>query len=220
MKCLILFISLVTQFLATAGLNVKEKENTGDSFLHPVPMDIMEQGLRLAAVSGRSDDGVQCNGCNYWKKLKLTGKLLLYFAQCKRSNSGDKEKTFLCLLDKLYGPNSKISAECKPCICDVICSRKPSFCARCQCGQDVLIPAPSVVPCLTNTGLDPANRTLCALRNYMIQADTNSLPVSCSETSKFFSCDSLCDVLKSNHIDMTDLLPTECLLREKCKTQN
>ena len=74
---------------------------------------------------------------------------------------------------------------------------------------------------MNNIITDPGNRTLCALRNYKIQADTNSLLASCAaEASKFFSCDSLCDVLKSNHIDMTDLLPTECLLREKCKTQN
>ena len=36
MKWLILLISLVTQSLAETGLFVKEKENTGDSFLHPL----------------------------------------------------------------------------------------------------------------------------------------------------------------------------------------
>ena len=84
-------------------MSITLKENIGDPFPDPMmanpsivseTMDIMEEWLR-AAPSGRSD--VQCTSCNYWRKLKLTGQLILYFSQCKHSNGGDKQQTFLCL---------------------------------------------------------------------------------------------------------------------------
>ena len=102
MKGLVILFSLVTRSLA-AGLRITLKENTGDLIPDPmmaapsivsVTMDIIEEWLRTGPF-GRND--VQCTSCNYWRKLKLTGKLVLYFSQCKHSNGGDKQQTFLCL---------------------------------------------------------------------------------------------------------------------------
>ena len=162
---------------------------------------------------------INYSDCNYWEKIKLSTKLFFYFVGCETSNYGDRQNADLCLIDKIYGPNSKMKEECKQYVCEVACSRKPSYCDECQCGQDIFILAPSVVPCLTNVTefSDKVSRTLCALRNYKTQSNKNSLPASCVDTAGLLSCDVICDTFLTAHINMTDLLPTECLSREKCK---
>ena len=220
---IIVIITLVIQSVE-AGKNLKVEEYSEESIpsmylsLVNLTLGITNQEMR-PAPSGRRTEQCASSGCNYWEKVKLSTKLFFYFLRCETSNFGDREKADLCLIDKIYGPNSKMKEECMPCVCEVACSRKPSYCDECQCGQDIFIPAPSVVPCLTNVTeySDKVSRTLCALRNYKTQANTNSLPASCVETSGLLSCDVICDTFISGHINMTDLVPTECLSRKKCK---
>ncbi len=106
---------------------------------------------------------------------------------------------FECIIENIYGvkpdppcsfcPTTEIPAECKPCICEILCFLLPSLCNLCKCSQDIFISAPNVVPCITRNitkDHDIVGGTLCALYNYKTQAKTISLPSSC-KTAGFCS---------------------------------
>ena len=223
MKALIIIITLsLSPVVRSEEGNLKAEENSEELIpklmersmaLLNVTRDVMEEEMRSSPSGRQWTRSGQCSssGCNYWEKIKLSAKVFFYFVGCESSNFGDREKAFLCLIDKIYGPNSEIKEECKPCICEITCSRKPSFCDHCKCGQDILIPAPNVVTCLTNVTkyTDNLSQMLCALTNYKAQANTTSLPASCVGTAGLLSCDVISDTLMSSH--MPELIPKECL---------
>ena len=138
----------------------------------------------MISGSGHALVALSCSssGCGFGGMFELGVKMAEYFAKCEKSNLGNQNNVLFCLIDKIYGPNSGISPDCKPCICEVICSIEPSYCNICKCGQDIFIPAPKVVPCITTNitkDHDIVGGILCSLYNYKTQAKTVSLPASC-----------------------------------------